>query len=179
MTAKDRRLNLFLQSLVVLAILGLMAFLLVRQLSQSHSHGSIKTSPGVPAVLRQVQRASTEYGLREGKSPSSLEDLTGITVLTSKGEKTPFSIKALELELGTNASAVQFFPEFRALAFGTVPDDENVLAYVLEFKKPAFCQVIFRNGKMQQVRTDELEKKIEQLRNLLNEVGKTNKPPGA
>ena len=27
--------------------------------------------------------------------------------------------------------------------------------------------------------TEEQEKKIEQLRNLLNEVGKTNKPPGA
>lgn len=136
-----------------------------------------KTPPGVPTVLQQIEWATARYGLEQGKEPRSLYELEGITVLTSKGEKTPFSIKGLEQELGTNVSIIVFLPEFGALDYGTVPSDENVLAHVPDFKRPGWSHVIFRSGRIERLRSAELQIKIEQLKGTLKEFEATNKAP--
>jgi len=94
----------------------------------------------------------------------------GTTVLTSDGEKMPFSMRALEQELGTNAAAVTFLPEFRPLDFGTLPTRENPLAYVPDPKKSGYYQVVFRGGNTERLSESQLRAKLDQLRKLLQEL---------
>jgi len=158
---------------IILGIFSVLFLLLLPVFLHVPPHyGPVRTPPGIPTVLRQVRLATLEYGIREGKEPRTLEDLAGITVRDSKGATIPFSVRALEQELGTNASAVRYFPEFSGLAFGTVPIDEIVLAYVPESGDPAFCRAIFRGGRMEQIRLSEVERIVERLRELLQEAGK-------
>lgn len=129
-----------------------------------------KTSPGIPTVLQQIRHASLVYDIREGKAPSSMNDLAGITVLASDGKRIPLSTNILEEELGTNISAIKYYPEFRALGFGAVPDNENVLAYIAEFKNPEYSQVIFYGGNTKQLPTSDVKTKVERLRSLLKKT---------
>jgi hypothetical protein len=166
-------------SAIVAILVVLFAILLPALMRAPSKHGLIRTPPGVSTVLRQVYIASTEYALRKGKAPSSLDDLEKITVPNSNGEKMLFSIKALEQELGTNASAVRYFPEFRALEFDTMTGNEIVLAYIPELNNTGFGQVIFRNGRMQRVRLSDVQRAVEQQEHLLEGVKResaTNEP---
>jgi hypothetical protein len=68
--------------------------------------------PGAPTALRAVFVASYGYvGNHAATRPSSLNDLVGVHVLDSDGRSIQFTKGFLLRELGTNATALAFFPE--------------------------------------------------------------------
>jgi len=166
------------KGLVISGVLVVLVIMLLPALMHAPSkYGTKRTPPGALTVLRQVHFATMRYEIRENKAASSLDELMGVTVRNSKGENIPFSIKSIQQELGSNAPAVKYFPEFTALDFGVMLGDRIVLAYVSESAPSSFSQVIFRSGRIQRTRTEDVEKRIQQLRSTLTQFEATNKPP--
>lgn len=104
----------------------------------------VTSSPGVPTALRQIRSATSAYVLREGKSPSSLEDLVGIDVPTAEGQPTNFSNAMLEQQLGAKVSTINYFPDFSVLDHGQVNTDDIVLAYIPDSEDTQYCYVLYR-----------------------------------
>lgn len=166
-----------LDAFVVMAILAILVAMLLPALFHAPAkYGRIKSPPGVHSALRQVQLAYVTYSMREGMETASLNDLVGLTVLSSEGEKMPFTIEALEQELGTNATAIKCLPEFRPLDFGAVPTWEILLAYVPDPKNSKMCYVAFRDGKTQRLPLSEVQAKEDHLRSILRNTKKDNRP---
>jgi len=92
----------------------------------------------------------------------------GITVLKSGEQRTVFSKEGAEKELGTNIAAIVYFPEFMALGDLTT---NVLLAYVPDVKNPGFCYVVYGGAKVERDSLVEIGKEIENLKNLLKEVG--------
>ena len=137
--------------------------------------------------MRQIQYATMEYHVTEFKSPSSLEDLVGMRVPTQEGRITNFSIAMLEQQLGTKASTVKYFPEFRVIDDHQVPSDKIVLAYVPDSKDAKYCQVLYWGRRIkglewigpERMEVARVNQKIEWLTAYKNAIESNLPPPSA
>ena len=137
----------------------------------------MRTRPGRETALTEIYWGTIDYDMRENKAPSSLKDLEGTTVLNSSGQKVLFSVKALEKELGTNASVIAYFPEFRALGFGQIPPRDILLAYVPDASDKSKCLAIFLDRGIHEATVFSLNSRVLSLRAALASLPSTNKPP--
>jgi hypothetical protein len=140
--------------------------------------GIRRTSPGIPTVLRQIGVATAQHEMSKNKPPASLVDLVGMDIPTSDGQLTQFSVALIEQEIGTNISAIKYFPEFGVVDFGQVPPEKIVLSYIPELGNTEYCQVLYYDGKRTTERTSLLKvnQKIEWLNSYKNSL-KSNLPP--
>ena len=153
--------------LAIAVIVLVLAAILIPALMHARAlHGSGRTLHGAPTVLRQVYAANSDYIVRQGKLPASLDDLIGHACPDAAGERTVFSVEALEQELGANRSVVCYLPRLQA---SDAPLDEVILAYIPVPNDTNFCDVVFRNGKIKRLRSAEVQNRIDRLKKLVNE----------
>jgi len=153
--------------LIIVVVVSIVAILFIPLILHSRSKAPLRTEPGAKTVLRQVTAASSMYWQREGKSPSSLNDLFGISVLNSDGVRVRFSEDLLLQELGGNISTLAYFPRFMALETTGIAPAEIILAYVAATNSGGYCDVVFRDRRVHRMKIVDAEKRVKQLDNLV------------